>query len=324
MKKRKSGFLGSQAMGLLLADIAPVRCLDIGARGGPAHDFDPLGLAAEIFCFEPDEEECRRLNETQTTNELFGLIRYFPTALGAQMAKRHLHLTAHRGSSSMLSPIPEVGRQFSRPHYSTIDQTVEIQTVPLDTFLATEKLTDIAFMKIDVEGMELEIMQSATHLLSSSLLGIRSEVAFLPTRNEQPTYADIDLFLREYHFQPIGFAEMHHWRRSTTKKHLKKISEPLPFSRGEIIHGDMIFLRSPDSILITDKKDVLQLLKLAFIAMSYAFIDLADYIFRLPDVRDYLITHYAIDTSKELKTISLTQAANFRHKRLSHLIPRTI
>jgi FkbM family methyltransferase len=324
IRKQKTGFLGSQAMELLLADIAPIRCLDIGARGGPSQDVYPLGSAAEVYCFEPDKEECHRLNESQTSNSVLGSVRYFPVALGSENNRRHLHLTAHRGASSMLKPITQMGQKFSRPRYTTVEKIVEIETVPLDTFLKAENLHDISFMKIDVEGLELEIMQSASELLSSSLLAIRSEVAFITTREKQPTYADIDLFLRDYHFQPVGFAELHHWRRSTSEKHLKKVSGSLPFSRGEIIHGDMIFLRNPDSINITDQQSIIHLLKLAFIAMSYAFIDLADAILRLPEVHEYVDQHYNIDINKELKAISLTQAANFQRKRLSHLFPHSI
>ena len=65
--RRPSAFFGSTELGAILKEVGPIGCLDIGARGGVVEDISPLGEAAFVYGFEPDDEECARLNRTLET-----------------------------------------------------------------------------------------------------------------------------------------------------------------------------------------------------------------------------------------------------------------
>jgi FkbM family methyltransferase len=296
-------FLGSSRLGNILEDISPLRCLDIGARGEPTEDLLPLAWAVELYGFEPDEKECDRLNNLYSSTEHtpFRKVEFFSVALGRNVEERLLYLTKHRGASSLLEPIIEIGREFSRSEYFTVERTSKVRTVPLDDFLARAGLDDAVYLKIDVEGSELEILQSAADLLSSNLMVIRAEVAFLKTRLGQPCYGEIESFLRGYHFIPMGFCELHHWRRLTKVKYPRKYKGIIPFSKGQISHGDMLFFRDPHFLR---NQAPIKILKAAFLSMAYGYIDHAYYLLELPPVKYYLQDRYTVSVENELETVS--------------------
>ncbi len=50
---------GSRQLGALFAS-APMTCIDVGSRGGPKPDLEPIAFAVDWVGFEPDEGECAR------------------------------------------------------------------------------------------------------------------------------------------------------------------------------------------------------------------------------------------------------------------------
>lgn len=309
MGEKMDSFLGSKKLGLVLEDLAPIGCMDVGARGGPPKDLLPLAAAVSIFGFEPDETECQRLNGKYSVSPApFRSIHFFPVALSEKGGVRDLHLTRHRGASSLLTPIPEVGRQFSRSQYTTVEKKVPVETVPLGEFVEKEGLRHICFLKIDVEGLELEILRSARKLLETDLLAVRTEVAFLPIRVGQPHFCDIANFLQPFHFIPMGFGELHHWRRFSSNRHLKWTADAIPFSRGQIAHGDMIFFRDPDALPGVTEAGVKTSMKAAFLAMAFGFVDHAAHIFARPDIQGFFEKRYGVHVEEELRIVSTTLA----------------
>jgi FkbM family methyltransferase len=316
-------FLGSTVFGRLLSDVGPISCLDIGARGGPKDDLLSIAPATNIYCFEPDKIECERLNIvfSQNGRSPFNDVRFFPVALSRTGGKRTLHITEHAGASSLLAPLPDVGSNFSRAQYTEVVKTLEVDTIPLDDFANQSNLAEISYIKIDVEGLELEILQSAPRMLAKSVLAIRTEVSFLRYREAQPLYCDVSGHLKTFDFVPMGFAELHHWRRYSTAKHLKVTDDPIPFSRGQIAHGDMLFFRNPDSLPVASEEDLCRQIKAAFLAMSYGFIDHAAYILSRKELIDILKT-YDFNMQKELRTVALELARQWNYTKVGKYLGR--
>ena len=315
-------FFGSFVLGRMLRDIGPIGCLDIGARGGPKGDLLAIAPAANVYCFEPDAVECERLNSKFSHGSSpFNEVRFFPTALSKNGGKRTLHITRHAGASSLLAPLPDIGHKFSRPQYVEVVEKLDIETMPLDEFATQCGLPEISHIKIDVEGLELEILQSAPRLLTESVVAIRSEVAFLPLRAAQPRYCDTAEFLETFDFMPMGFAELHHWRRYSTAKHLTITDDPIPFSRGQIAHGDMIFFRNPDRLPADSEADLRNLVKGAFLAICYGYVDHAGYLLKRPELGDFL-KPYNLSLEAELRTVSLGLARRWNYTGAGKLFRR--
>jgi FkbM family methyltransferase len=308
-------FLGSKQLGRVLSDL-PMTCLDVGARGGFTRDLLPLAWAVSAFGFEPDAEECARLNGAAAERPgPWRSLRFVPTALSGGGGTRTLYLTRQRGTSSMLKVDPSVGEKFSRGDYYILEGQLEVPTLPLDEAAEKYRFSDAVYMKIDIEGMELEVFRAAPRLMST-LLALRVETGFLDFREGQPTFHDIDTCLREYGFQPMGFMELHHWRRLTKLKHPKVSRGPIPYSRGQLAHGDMLYFRDPDSMPDDSAEAIARLLRMAFLALAYEYVDHAAYILRRPAVAAHLAAAYnGLDLDAALDTVSRSLLDSYRRRR---------
>jgi FkbM family methyltransferase len=310
----KKTVFGSEKLAALLEQVAPLRSLDIGARGVPCKTMLSLAWAVEAIGFEPDAEECERLNAfyAEPKNNPFQQTRLFPVALGREARGRLLYLTKHRGTSSLLPPMEGKAAEFVRSDYGEVEKTVEVDTVPLDRFLENNNLRDIAHMKVDVEGLELEILQTAEKLLSSSLLAVDSEISFMPARHGQPLYGELEGYLRSFDFEPLGFTEQHSWRRLTKSKFPKNVKGPIPFSRGQLVHGNMLFMKTPDAVFAQVPEQIIQA---AFIAINYGYLDHALFLLKNENVAGHLKQAGIADLTAELRKVSLTQYRQYRRKK---------
>ncbi|MEZ5931159.1 MAG: FkbM family methyltransferase [Alphaproteobacteria bacterium] len=285
-----ASFLGSKDLAAVLERVAPFGCLDIGARGGVVEDIRPLGRAAQVYGFEPDREECARLNRTiDKEPHPFASLRFLPVGLGAREERRALHIMRHAGASSLLPPNAEIAGRFAEHSaYFDVERSIEIETTPLDRVIDEHGVVSPVYMKIDVEGFELEILKGAEQLLDSSLLALRSEVAFLPTRQHQPDFGELAGYLRRFHLMPMGFLYLASWRSLTGVKHPRKVKGPIPYSRGQMVHGDVLFLRDPASLDDGSEAGVKASLRLAFLALLYDYVDVAHDIFKRPAVAAFV------------------------------------
>jgi len=161
-----------------------------------------------------------------------------------------------------------------------IKKIIKVDTVTLDTWAQTHGISDMDFIKLDVQGAELEILSGGKKLLDQSI-GTLVEVWFDPIYHELPLFGDIDHFLRVQGFTFFSF----HVYNST--QFVGRTTSPVSFDRakthweqklaGQLITADALYLRDPigtaiPNILHTSEK----LLKLACLAemcgqIEYAF-----------------------------------------------------
>ena len=74
----------------------PVTIVDVGARWGFNPEWEVFGKCLRVYCFEPDEEECRRLNATAAKT-----VRYIPFALGRSEGESILYEAKLNASSGL-------------------------------------------------------------------------------------------------------------------------------------------------------------------------------------------------------------------------------
>ncbi len=259
--------------------------IDIGARGGFSDDLAPIGAAVEAIGFEPDQTECARLNESAKTDTLgYRALRYVPTAVGRAAEQRTLNLYRKRGCSSLLEGNIEFAKQFARDHWFILDEQIPLTTERLDDAAQRFGFTDAAFMKIDIQGAELEAMQSAPKLVGESLLCIRSEVEFAPIYIDQPLFADVDAELRGKGFMFVGFPELHSWRRGSEAKPDRWSGGSTPLSEPELIHGDALYFRRPELIGADSEAEQDRAINYALLAFVYGQLDLCASVLTRPPV----------------------------------------
>ena len=305
---------GSAAFARALAE-RPLVALDIGARRGFVADLLPIAAAVDAIGFEPDEEECERLNrEARSAQGRWRSLRFIAAALAGEAGRRDLHLTGHGGTSSMLAAIPGIGARYMRDDYFAVEQTVTVDTLTLDDVLVRSRIGNPAYMKFDVEGMEKAIFEGGPRTLEH-VLAVRTEVAFMRTRHDQPLHHEIDALLQDYGLLPFGFVELHEWRRTTRRKHPLAGERSVPFSRGRLVHGDVIYLRDVETMDEAEEAAIDRMVQLAALALCYDFVDEAAAILRRGPVAEALRRDSGFSLEAALKTMSRSLAGRYRKRR---------
>ena len=263
----------------------PLTYFDIGTRDGFQSDLLPLAFAVHAVGFEPEPEEFQRLNTTPDGR--WASASYLPHGISAEGGPKDLYVAHDRKGASLLPPIPELGRQFNKPQFFDLDETVTMDTVTLTAAVAEAAGDGIDYLKIDIEGAEYGVFQSAPEVLANTL-AIKTEANHMPARVGQGLVRDIDLLLSESGFQLMDVVHPVHWRREGYVAHPYISEHSPPYARGQLIHGDYLYFRDPHTI----DEDHEKLLKTALIAMAFGYFDHALMILERPSVGDFLATTY--------------------------------
>ena len=280
----------------------PIVAIDVGSRGGFEADLDPIAWAVDAVGFEPNPEELDRLRHQIAEHASHG-------ARSDTYPLRSAEREALAGcmSRSRPSPLPcssttralargSASRRCSR---STASSTWK--TMTLDDALTRFAIPAPHYLKLDIEGAELEVLSSSPRALSSTLV-LKTEVAFVPMRRGQPLATDVDLFLRGHGFQ------LHRPRRAgalATQGRTSRIrsSRPQgPLFPGQIAHGDFLYFREPDAI---PSAEVPSVLRAAVLAMAHGFFDYASALLAKPEVERHLREHYRLDWTRVVRSASL-------------------
>ena len=265
-----SSFLGK------LASEVELELIDIGSRGGLLEDFLPVAPFTNAIGFEPDTPECDRLNLVAKSNrDGWKSERHFPVALGETEGSIDLHLASQPGCSSTLSPNMELLTELGRDHDFRIVNSFSMQVEPLDAFCQKQQLQDADFLKVDVQGGELAILRGASKMVSEWLLGIRAEVEFAQLYHNQPQFSEMELHLRQHGFITADWIFQRYWRSAQTAEHEAYTSQQIPYSRGRIVHSDVLFLRDRRWIVQHLENPEKKLARLALIALLYHQVDYA-------------------------------------------------
>lgn len=177
-----------------LNDDSMVTVLDVGAAMLESPSYQNLVDAkrARLIGFEPDAEACKKLNET------FGEPhRFYPYFVG-DGKPAIFHETNWGPTGSLFEP--------NTPLLDKFQLLAELTTVVGEHPVATRRLDDIPeiddvdFLKIDVQGSELDVMRNGRRVIESTLL-IQTEVAFVEYYKGQPMFSDVDAFLRRNGYQ---------------------------------------------------------------------------------------------------------------------------
>ncbi len=155
-----------------------------------------------IYGFDADADACESANaQIEQDSTINWTEKHIPLALGKACEERTLYVTHAPMCSSLYQPNEQfLSRFMGLQELAGLDFEIEIETTTLDQFCLEEKVKEIDFLQIDVQGADLEVLQGAANLLSRSVLSIQVEVEFSPLYCEQPLFRDVDRYLDQYGF----------------------------------------------------------------------------------------------------------------------------
>lgn len=283
----------------VLADY-PIRCIDIGSRGGIEPKLLPVAFGTEATGFEPDADECRRLNSQPS--EPWKSVQYHPIAIGETSGSAQIHLTEAEVSASLMVPNRDIGKRFDKMSFCNVLGKTEVDVLDLDSAMSRFAIDAPDIIKLDIEGPELGCLKAAGKALSGAAAVI-TEVGFLHLRLGQPLMRDMDAFMSDQGFELLDIIEPTHWRKHGHRIHPFISREKIPYSRGQLIQADLIYMRSPSS-RITDT-DPGKSVRSAGIAMALGYFDRAEEYLSPDGVRSLLRDSYGISVVRALRTASL-------------------
>jgi FkbM family methyltransferase len=232
--------------------------LDIGSRSGGESYYQPLAGQLKVIGFDDSTaEECQPENAAAIQYE------HHATILAGEHGRGKFFKAAWPFSSGLHKPNMKYFERLPCRDNMVIVEELDVETTTLDRFAQTVSDDHIDFIKIDVEGSELDVLRGGKSMLRDKrVLAIKTEFWWDPVLRGQPPFADLDTFLRANGFYLFDL-EMHNYqaymRRSlpagrliadarTWRGDLRNVRPDL--SRyGQALTGDALYFRDP----VTDR-----------------------------------------------------------------------
>ncbi|PMP92043.1 MAG: FkbM family methyltransferase [Hydrogenobaculum sp.] len=220
--------------------------IDIGCRWGFADRFIKNIDKLNIFGFDPDEEECKTLQAKYNHPH----IRLVPFALSDDLREYKLHITENPGCSSIYKPDDFVLNTFLWCGGQKPKSEAYIKTITLDLWAKENNISSADYIKIDVQGAELDVLRGAKDILKTTSF-IEIEVEFNPLYEGIPLFSHIDLFLRDQGFVLYRFLDLNHYGVFGEKEAILKDFElnfdaivvKAPMRGGQLYWGDALYVK---------------------------------------------------------------------------------
>jgi hypothetical protein len=263
--------------------------LDVGCSSGIDAGWRSFGSRLSAYGFDPNIAECRRLASMETNSN----VRYIPAFV--DVPRDH----------------PFVQKKADRPHFGrnpwnrlSVARSIEIiagdanslsesertrlnlwqkaeladplKPVYLINFLDENNISDIDFIKIDVDGADFGILSSLDSCFETHhVLGVGLEVNFVGSDAETDhTFHNTDRFMRSQGFDLFGLSVRRYSNKSLPAKYL--YFRPDQSESGRPLQGDALYMRdaaSPEmSVLAGGLSDE----KLAKLAAIFSLFQLPD------------------------------------------------
>jgi FkbM family methyltransferase len=315
----------------------------VGGRGfGVALNSPPRFSRDIVNVLYEADDKCALEMIAQNTNENFHVLPY---CLGLEDRAGKLYITNNPYASSNLKPNPEYDTYYCEVRlageidgismqdarydavYGNENKVVEVRNVmvqALDTLVREGKMPGNLmpdFLSLDTQGSELDILRGAEATLHDHCIALATEIEFHPMYEGQALFSGIFDFALSHGFHFVGFT------------YLQEISpKRMPIgarAKGFLAFGDALFLRRIDSVKsMADSSDEqhLMLLKLAFIALNFGYLEYALLVLEAaeqtrpdPALRARLMTRDCYRLLYELCEAAKALPANLLHTERSEL-----
>jgi len=130
-----------------LNDRKDLTILDIGSNIGLTISYF-YNYAKKIYAIEPTSEHVEVINTMLDYNKMHDKVTVIQKAVSDKDGKATFYRSSKNSTANSLSSYVS---QFNEP-------TEEVETVRMDTLFTQNKIEHVDFMKLDVEGAELDIL----------------------------------------------------------------------------------------------------------------------------------------------------------------------
>lgn len=271
-------------VGAVVSDLAtPFTLIDVGCAYGVDPPFHDFGEKLRAFGFEPNIDECKRLNAANRNPA----IQYFPAFVKLKpthpfavekSGKSHWsnnpwdHLAVAHTLKSMPVERLDGSEKIALNLWADSQLAAAGNDIYLDRFLPEHGVNAIDLCKIDVDGADFEILHSLeSFFLNKKALAIVIEVNYFGSdNNTDHTFHNVDRYLRRHGFDLYGLTVNKYAARSLPSPYY--FAGPGENMTGRPYQGDALYVLDIFSQPTQLSKD--ELLKLVAI---FALFDLPDW-----------------------------------------------
>lgn len=189
---------------LLPQPLPSFKVVDVGAMylGADNDAYAPLlkQFPTRVIGFEPVEAECKKLQA------LYGEQRTFLPHVIGDGSEREFRTCNQPMTSSLYEPNQPLLDLFQ--NLGNLTRVVSREKVATRRLDDLEPVRDADYLKLDVQGAELDVIRGAAQTLKDVVV-VQTEVEFVPMYRDQPLFAEVDQALRAAGFlfhRLLGFA----------------------------------------------------------------------------------------------------------------------
>ncbi len=235
---------------------------------------------ANLNAFEGDERQSDKLKSKYGNNiKLFNKFLF-------DGSFQNLYLAApNSGMTSLLKPNEKVLNFFNGFNkFGKIEKIEKIQTEKLDDI---SDLPFIDFAKLDIQGSELTVLKNGS-LKLKKCLAIQLEVSFVCLYENQPSFGDIDLWMRKNGYIPHRFLDIKRWSITPTI-----FNNNFRIPGNQLLESDIVYIKDPFKLNSLDNTQLKKLILISHYCLKS--IDLSVFIILELEKRNILVK----DTSKK-------------------------
>jgi len=184
--------------------------LDIGGcEGEESLRYSRIFPFATIFVFEPLPKNQKMILENIEKYKSDN-IRFMPMAVSDEDGSTEFYVSSGHPdpnaefdwdfgnkSSSLLAP-----QENNNPAWLQFNEKIVVPTISLDSFLRENKINEVDFVHMDVQGAELKVLKGAKEFIKN-IKAIWLEVADVELYKGQPLRTDVEVFMKAQGFYLI-------------------------------------------------------------------------------------------------------------------------
>jgi Methyltransferase FkbM domain len=228
--------------------------VDIGCSGGISPVWGQFGAALRAWGFDPDVQDVERLRQAETRDGVTYVAAY------AGLDESHPFRTK-RGAGDPWGRNPWGRLSVAYAHevlrnraltdaqrteanmWSDVELAPESQTVVVPEHLVANGVTSVDFLKIDVDGVDLEVLYSFDAALESlQITGASLEVNFFGSESETDnTLHNTDRFMKAHGFELFDLTLRRYSVAALPSPFVSHV--PSPTVSGRILQGDAVYFR---------------------------------------------------------------------------------
>ncbi len=165
---------------------------------------------ATVFGFEPCTETYNRLLLNVSNAGYMDRYRHYKLGFFDEEKEGVLRITSFHGANSLLAP--EGAYSDIHPHITEI-ASEQVPLMRLDDFVERERIDRIDLVKIDVEGVEQQILRGGVKTFSEKVDTVIMEISMIRMPPEAGEFIQLFQLMHEFGFVP---AELYDLEQSMT------------------------------------------------------------------------------------------------------------